>query len=63
MRRKTGAFFYGLFAAILTSIIPMFFADSILPPIFYIGWIIFFTPFIMSCRLMEPKRKEREKEE
>ncbi len=63
MGKKTGALFYGLFTAILTSIIPMLFVGSLLPPIFYIGWVIFFTPFIMWCRLMELKRKEREKEE
>ena len=63
MGRNTGAFFYGLMTAVIVTIILMFFVGSALRPIFYIGIFVFFTPFAMWCRLMELKRKDREKEE
>lgn len=61
MGRKTGAFFYGLVTAVIISIIPTFLLGFVYSPMVYVGVIVFFTPFVMWCRLMELKRKDREK--
>lgn len=61
MGRKIGAFFYGLMTAVTIPIIPTFLLGLVYSPMVYVGFIVFFTPFGMWCRLMELKRKDREK--
>jgi hypothetical protein len=57
---------YGFVTAILVAAIASFITNLqgvTLPPIYYIGIIIFFTPFAAWLRYIEIKRKNKEKDD
>lgn len=55
--------FYGFVCALIVAVIIgaiLFLQGLSLPPLFYIGVVVFFTPFAAWCRSKEMERKNRE---